>query len=157
MYVFAKSAIRVPGTVRVEMQNLDGAPEDEQKCEESNEKKTSLRIRRPFSVAQGHNYHDYIPERQNCQNGGVVQLAVRFKLTLPIFRRTKSGGPEFGPERRTPAVNIFGRRLGHPISGLHSPPNGQHATHTSFVSRQGMTFDPQLNSRFSAIFCRGFF
>lgn len=42
MCVLTKRAIRVPGTVRVEMQKLDGCTEDEQECKKRNEQNASL-------------------------------------------------------------------------------------------------------------------
>jgi hypothetical protein len=55
MCVLAQRAIRVPGTVRVEVHQLDGGAEDEQKCEKGNEQNASEGTRRPYFVAQRHN------------------------------------------------------------------------------------------------------
>jgi hypothetical protein len=55
MCVLAQRAIRVPGTVRVEVHQLDGGAEDEQKCEKGNEQNASQRPQRPYFVAQRHN------------------------------------------------------------------------------------------------------
>ena len=42
MRVLAKRAVRVPGTVLVEVHHLDGGAEDEQNCEERNEQNANL-------------------------------------------------------------------------------------------------------------------
>jgi len=55
MCVLAKRAIRMPGTIRVEMHQLDGGAEDEQKCEKGNEQNASQGTRRPYFAAQRHN------------------------------------------------------------------------------------------------------
>jgi hypothetical protein len=55
MCVLAKRTIRVPGTVRVEVHQLDGGAEDDQKCEKGNEHNASQGTRRPYFVAQRHN------------------------------------------------------------------------------------------------------
>jgi hypothetical protein len=54
MCVLAKCTIRVSGTVRVEMQKLDGRTEDEKKREKGNEQNASQGTRRPYFVAQRH-------------------------------------------------------------------------------------------------------
>ena len=56
MSVLTKSAIRVSGSVRVKMHQLDGGTENEQECEEGGEQNTSRGTRRPYSLAQDHNY-----------------------------------------------------------------------------------------------------
>ena len=55
MCVLAKRAVRVPGTVRVEVHQLDGGAKDEQKCEKGNEQNASQGTRRPYSVTERHN------------------------------------------------------------------------------------------------------
>jgi hypothetical protein len=44
MSILTKSAIRVSGTVRVKVDQLDGSSEDEQECEEGDEQNTRRRI-----------------------------------------------------------------------------------------------------------------
>jgi hypothetical protein len=56
MRVLAKRAIRVSGTVRVEMHKLDGGAEEEQNREKRDEQNTSQGTRCPYFVAQRHNY-----------------------------------------------------------------------------------------------------
>jgi len=55
MCALAERAIRVPGTVRVEVHQLDGGAEDEQKCEKGNKQNASQGTRRPHFVARRHN------------------------------------------------------------------------------------------------------
>lgn len=55
MCVLAKRAICVPGTVRVEMHQLDGGTEDQKERKECNEQNSSQGTRCPNSVAQRHN------------------------------------------------------------------------------------------------------
>ena len=50
----AECAVRVSGTVRVEMHELDGGAKNEQKREEGYEQNARQRTRRPYSVAQDH-------------------------------------------------------------------------------------------------------
>jgi hypothetical protein len=55
MCVLAKRAIRMSGTVRVEMHKLDGGAEEQQKGENGDEQETSSGIRCPNFVAERHN------------------------------------------------------------------------------------------------------
>jgi len=55
MCVLAKRAIRVPGTVRVEVHQFDGGAKYQQEHEKSDEQNASSRTRRPYSIAQRHN------------------------------------------------------------------------------------------------------
>jgi len=55
MCVLAKRAIRMSGTVRVEMHKLDGGAEEQQKGENGDEQETSPGIRCPNFVAERHN------------------------------------------------------------------------------------------------------
>jgi hypothetical protein len=52
----AERAIRVPGTVRVEVRQLYGGTKYQQECEEGNEQSASKGTRLPRFVAQRHNY-----------------------------------------------------------------------------------------------------
>lgn len=55
MCVLTERAIRVSGTVCVEMQNLDSSAENQQEGEEGNEHNPDHGIRCPYSAAQSHN------------------------------------------------------------------------------------------------------
>ena len=54
MYALAKRAIRMPGTVRVDVRQLDGGTESKQNCEQGDEQNASQRTRPSYFVAQHH-------------------------------------------------------------------------------------------------------
>jgi len=55
MCALTKRAIRMPGTVRVEVRQLGGGAEDKQECEKGNEQNASQGTRSSYFVAQRHN------------------------------------------------------------------------------------------------------
>jgi hypothetical protein len=56
MCALTKHAIRMLGTVRVEVHQLDGGPKYQQECEKGNEQNSSPGTRCPYFAAQRHNY-----------------------------------------------------------------------------------------------------